>query len=611
MADGFQRLFSRAEPAVLSMNAQAALGTPRVPKRSQFSLLLRHFLERFFNHETASPDGDAEARLVQIACAAGLPPFIIAIYLWPVYHPVVENTMRHHALPGPPPYWLQVNHHFFFVLYSFVAMGIATVFEWDMFFPDLLDLFVLGTLPINGRRAFFARVSAIGILMGGFLFDINVFSSFVLPMATDPPILARFLAGHLLAVATSGLFAAAFTLAVQGLLIAVLGERIFRKLALPLQCVAITFLAMLMLLFPVISGVVPEILRADNPLALGFPPFWFLGIYQRLLEGPGALSIYTTLAQTGVVATLVAFALTILTYPIAYLRKMRQLVEGSGTRRAVSPFLRPRQQLLHVTLVRRPLRRAVFHFISQTILRVPRYRIYLVLYGGVGLSVVTASVLRFTAVHHQIRIDLSADGIRASVGIVIFWIIAGLRMAFFSSGNQRGRWIFRVLHGNPPGLSIAMEQCAGTKIWVLAWSITAAVAACFVLHTIAPVELASWRASGAEVLLALSLCILLTDAFFLNVTSIPFISEQSGDDPNLALVVMKYFTFFPLVAALPVWLEPWLEQARVHVAIFAVAVIALHLLLERRHRAVLREHCNQLPFEEDEEDFPMKLGLRY
>ena len=30
---------------------------------------------------------------------------------------------------GPPPYWLQVNHHFFFVLYSFVAMGIVTVFR--------------------------------------------------------------------------------------------------------------------------------------------------------------------------------------------------------------------------------------------------------------------------------------------------------------------------------------------------------------------------------------------------------------------------------------------------------------------------------------------------
>src|SRR5580698_2456509 len=168
MDDSFQRLFARAEPQVLSMSAQAALGPVRVPKRSQFTLLLRHFLERFFNHETASPDGDAKTRLVQIACAAGLPPFVIAVYLWPIYHPITGWPPGQPSTGGPPPYWLQVNHHFFFVVYSFVAMGIATVFEWDLFFPDLLDLFVLGTLPIAARRTFFARVAAVAIFTAGF-----------------------------------------------------------------------------------------------------------------------------------------------------------------------------------------------------------------------------------------------------------------------------------------------------------------------------------------------------------------------------------------------------------------------------------------------------------
>lgn len=124
---------SDAQP--LALNAQAALGAVREPRRSQFSLLVRHFLERFFNHETASPDGDAKTRIVQIAFATGLPPFMIAIYLWPVYHPVIQFRQNHPIPVGPPAYWLQVNHHFFFVVYSFVAIGIATVFEWDMFFP--------------------------------------------------------------------------------------------------------------------------------------------------------------------------------------------------------------------------------------------------------------------------------------------------------------------------------------------------------------------------------------------------------------------------------------------------------------------------------------------
>ena len=112
----FQRLFMMSEPEALSLNAQAALGAVHTPQRSQFSLLVRHFLERFFNRETASPDGDAKARLVLIAFATGLPGFVVALYLWPIYHPFRGWPLDHPSNGGPPPYWLQVNHHFFFVV---------------------------------------------------------------------------------------------------------------------------------------------------------------------------------------------------------------------------------------------------------------------------------------------------------------------------------------------------------------------------------------------------------------------------------------------------------------------------------------------------------------
>jgi hypothetical protein len=172
MSDTFQRLLTMSADQPLPLNAQAALGVVRPPHRSQLSWLIRHFLERFFNHETASPDGDAKTRMVQLACATGLPGFAVAVYLWPVYHPFPHWPPGQHSTGGPPPYWLQVNHHFFFVLYSFVVMGIVTVFEWDLFFPDLLDIFVLTNLPIPVRRLFLARVSAIAIFIAGFLFPL-------------------------------------------------------------------------------------------------------------------------------------------------------------------------------------------------------------------------------------------------------------------------------------------------------------------------------------------------------------------------------------------------------------------------------------------------------
>jgi hypothetical protein len=352
-------------------------------------------------------------------------------------------------------------------------------------------------------------------------------------------------------------------------------------------------------------------LQSESLTARCFPPFWFLGIYQRLIEGPKAPPIYATLARTGNCAILLVSFLAILTYPLAYLRKMSQLVEGPGSRRAVNPLSRPIDRVLHATVIRRPLRRAIFHFISQTLLRVPRYRIYLVLYGGIGLSVVAASILRFTVNHQQIRAEVSADGIRVAVGIVVFWMAAGLRMAFISSGNERGRWIFRIVHGNPPDVLTLTEQLSSARVWVLLWTALVATGACSIFRAIAPAELRTGQAIVAQVLVAASMCLLLTDAFFLNVTSLPFTSDQAREQPNLAMTMLKFFTFFPLVAALPLQVEPWIESSPWHFAILFVTVAVAHLALQRRHQSIIREYCNQLPLEEDEEDFPMKLGLRY
>ena len=119
----------------------------------RFRLLIHHFLERFLNNEMISSDGEGSARLLLAICVIGLPNFVVALYLWALYHPLIQKWGR--------PYWSQVGDHFLFVASSLVAMGIVTVFEWDLFFPDLLDLYVLSSLPIRRRKLFLARIAAI------------------------------------------------------------------------------------------------------------------------------------------------------------------------------------------------------------------------------------------------------------------------------------------------------------------------------------------------------------------------------------------------------------------------------------------------------------------
>ncbi len=600
-----------AEPEILSLNAQAALGAVHPPQRSQFSLLVRHFLERFFNHETASPDGDAKARLILIAVGTGVPGFMVALYLWPVYHPFIGWPPGRALDAGPPPYWLQVNHHFFFVLYSFVAMGIVTVFEWDMFFPDLLDVFVLTTLPIADQKLFQARVAAIAIFIVGFLLDANLLAPLVLPASFDPPNLPRLLAGHICAVLAAGLFSAVFILALQGVLLAILGERLFRRLSLILQGLSISLLLMLLLLFPVLSGAVPVFLQSQSPFVRYCPPFWFLGIYQRLLEGPSALPIYSKLAQTGSAVLLITVAVAALAYPFAYLRRVHQLVVGPGTNDTRTWAARPLHGLLDVTLLRPPIRRAVFHFISQTLLRVQRYRIYLVLYGGVGLSVLVASILRLTVAHGKVSVEVSADGIRAAIAIAAFWTIAGLRMALVSPGNRQGSWVFRIVHGRPPLSDTAMHLLQAAKLWVLLWAAVITFSICLFLRVIAPPELRNWPATASLLLIAAANCLLLTDILFLNVNTVAFTGEPAREQPNLALTLLKYFTFLPLVVWLPVVSQPWIEGRLLHFVVAATALAAAHFTLRALHRRMVREHCNMPGLEDDQDDFPMKLGLRY
>ena len=611
MSDGFQRLLVEREmPAVLSLNVQAAMGPVREPQRSQFELLVRHFLERFFNHETASPDGDSKTRLVQLAFAAGLPGFVVSIYLWPMYHPIAGWPPGTH-LVGPPPYWVQLNHHFFFVLFSFVALGLITVFEWDLFFPDQLDVFVLGTLPLAQWRVFLGRVAAIAVLIGGFLFDANFLAPLVLPAATDPPNLIRFVTGHVAAVAAGGLFAAVFIVAVQSTLLAVFGERLFRKLALPLQGAAVTILVVLLLLFPVLSGVTPDLLQSGNRAVFWFPPYWFLGLYQRLLDGPSSLPVMGRLADIGLGALVAVCILAVVTYPLAYLRRVKQLLEGAPPRSKRNRMVAPLNGIMHISAARQPVGRAVFHFINQTLLRVPRYRIYLVLYGGVGLSILIATVLRLNVNHGRLSAEASADGIRMAVGIVGFWVTVGLRTAFVSPGNQRGSWVFRFTHGRPAHFDAAIEELRAARTWVLMCSLGVTFAVIALLRPMSSVELLTWPATAAQLLVGAGICQLLTDAAFANVLIIPFTGEASTEKPNLAFTLLKFFTFFPAVTSAALGLDQWIEINWVHFGVAAIALLVIHLWFRYRFREQVRLFSAQVELDEGEEDFPMRLGLKY
>ena len=79
----------------------------------------------------------------------------------------------------------------------------------------------------------------------------------------------------------------------------------------------------------------------------------------------------------------------------------------------------------------------------------------------------------------------------------------------------------------------------------------------------------------------------------------------------LALLLIPYLGFFPAVVMFTVALEPIIEASLGHLAIAAGVMAGAHLLLRAMHRSRIAEHVQRIDADEDEEEFPLRLGLRY
>ena len=592
------RQIDEPEHAVLSLEVQAAMGPVMQPERSQFELLVRHLLDRFLNNDMVSVEEETKKRLILAAVVIAVPQLIFALFLYPVYHGVPPIR------PLKPPFWSQVNHHYFYVMYSFVVMGVVTVFEWEQLFPELLDVFVLSTLPIPGRRLFWARIAALVMVLTMFLVVINLLGAVFFPLMVDLPGLVRHVVAHVVTVGVAGVFVAAFFLGLQGLLIIVLGQRLLRMISPFLQGLSMMLLLTVLILCPMVMMFLQPLLESDSVVARYFAPFWFLGIYERILAGSSTLPVFAALARTGFFATLLAMLVVVVTYPLAYHRRTRQLIEGSTATGGGSWVSRAVGGLLHAIVLRIPQRRAVYHFINQTLLRTRRHCVYLAMYGGVGITLMIASAIVIKPGNGHVGFGVTEYGLRAAIPMLAFWTVAGLRMALVSPVDQRGGWIFGIIHGRP-----RLDHLVATKMWVFLWASILTLAAVAGAHLIGPAALREWRATVVQIVVAVGLCLLLTDAFFAKVMVVPFTKGQSGGQRNLALLVIPYLVYFPLLVMQTVDLEGWMEKSGRHL-VYAVGFVAIvHAGMRWRHRRIVNEQARRVELE-DVEIVYQGLGLR-
>jgi len=567
---------------------------------SRSRILTRHFFRRFFDNDTLSLNGGIEAgetetTVVRALSFCAVPGLMFAFWLLPSY-------------PGRAP-WTTEADRYFFVLLSFVALGAVATVEWEMLFPDRADFLILLPLPLKSRELFYAKGRALLTFLGLFLVSVNVFATILFPAVSTRGNGNYFHAvlAHLAAVLLAGICAAFTLLAVEGLVLWLLPSGWFRTVSTVLQALSITVLLLLLLLYPLVATHLRPLMQGQSALARWIPPLWFLGLDESLLQGANAPIAAWNLAVTGLYATAAVAFLTLLTYPLAWSRQKKRAMEGASQPRGNRP--QPIAALLARTLLKRPQQRAIFHFLTHTIARNPRYQVYLALYAGTGLALAFCATITFREnANHPLA--LWQPGLHAVLPLLLFWMVAGLRASFAFSVDMRARWVFPINLALAPTTPEAAPYAfpgpaaKSAKTWVLLCCLVLTAA---ILTLLLAVHW-SYPSLLIQAIAGAALSLLLADLFFLGRTQIPFTRPRLPGRTNLAIIFVLYAVVFPATVLLTVQWEFQIELRLTLLLWTVLGAAALHLLLKAIDTLATRGIIGGFP--EDESDpGPQTLGL--
>lgn len=512
--------------------------------RSQFAVMARHLYDRLLNNEVFGED--AAARVAELAYAIALPGVLVALFLFPAYHGLPPH-------PQERSFTSQACDHLFFVTYSFVVMGCAVIFQWEMLFPDALDVSVMTALPISLRRLLAGRITAVMM----FLLLVHVGTSglgclFLSAVADQRCGYFRQLLAQAIAVSLSAAFIVAALIALQAVLLWMPGGRLAEVIRGGIRVSLLTGLMTVLFLFPLTAHYLGQLLSGGGPgIVRWLPTFWFLGVYDFVMWGDRAPLVFHTLAKTGFLFTAAGLLIAAVSYPLGYLRRVQQLVEGSPLtrRRAGSGRLR---SMLHRTVFLTPRTRATAHLAAQTLLRTERLHLYLAMYVGLGTALVLSGVLALRIDGARVRLVFQADGLRMAVPLVAFWAVAGLNTALRSPVGRRGSWIFRAISGTPG----EEELRGGRRLTVcVAWA--AMVCAIVLLDACAPEGVPGARAVVTQLLFGFGLPLVLAEVFFANTRTAPFTGGGQHSVHALPLTFVRYFVLLPAFVLLMTAAEGW------------------------------------------------------
>lgn len=516
--------------------------------RIVYRVLVRHFFNRLFDSELIASGGSlAESA----ATVLGL--------LWASGIPVAWVTVNKHWLmsirtPEAIRQAVTWSDREFLISMSMAIMGAVAIFCWESVFPDRRDCLILSGLPLRPSLLMGAKLTTLAGTFVATTVMANFVTTFFFPIATmfrgtvDEGLLAY--ASHIITVGSASAFVFLTMLAVQGLLANLLPYRVFQRASAWVQLLALFGILFLFFVIPPIASLSALTAPQNRQTALWLPPFWFLGLYQKMLGTQHPfIDRLAGLALCGLAISAVSAGVL---YAIGYRRLMRRTIEEAGTvgDSGVERWVWL-ENLLDRVFLNRSTERAAFHFVWRTMTRNRGHRLMLAAYAATGLVYVVegiANLLQKGGGHALLKpnVELSAFAL-----ILPFFVLLGLRALFAMPVELKANWIFRLTDLGRPD-----EYVRGARKLMLLAGIFPVCLASVPLY----VGLWGWRVGASHAFICLVAMMAVLELLMARFRKVPFTCPFLPGKNNMKVLFGVYVVLFLVIAFALVHIELWLTS---------------------------------------------------
>jgi hypothetical protein len=551
-------------------------------ERRQFRILYRDFLFRIVDLDLLSPSGEIQNLLVQLAALLAAFNFVVAVLYVPRYATSI--------LPSEQLLMAAWGDQEFLIATTIAIAGLFAVLSWNALFPDRRDSFVLGPLPVRTGIIFAAKIAALATALGISVAAINIFTGLFYPFLVTPPqgSALRSFSAYWVTMTAAGLLVFCALLAVQGLAALLLRYRLFLRLSSFLQLAAFFLILGVYFLTPALATLPGLTASANRHLLAWLPSFWFLALFQEL-NGTTHL-VFGPLAERAVWSLFAAISIAGATYPLAYYRNFRRIIEQPD----IAPTDRSRRatrigRFIAARYFSRSLESAIFLFMVRTIARSRQHRLLLAAYGGAGLAIALAYAKSLWYGYSNERWYQLNQPLLIGSFVLLSFVVIGARAALALPIALPANWIFRItaVH-RPAAYFAAVRKSLFTLTVIPVWILSA------ILY------FSIWPARPALEHMAVLVMtgFLLVDRALYQFRKIPFACSYLPGKANLKMKLGIYGVAFLFFADVGVQIEFWAMRKPARFLVLSAIFLATAVLANRHTAEFAAAPDNRIQFED-------------